>query len=901
MKIEKVIINNFRNYAGEHIFDLTKDVTIFYGDNGFGKSSFFDALEWCISGTISRLANGTENENFKQDVINRYTVSSNESGITECSVSIVFNDNFLVRKFKVDNNVYGNVHVKVTDKNHKTLKNDKEQPINSKDRVDEFLSNIFKHNAGFQQGLFGRLMKQTYILSQDQVTEFITSEDPADRFRSIANIMGFKPLLNLSDNTKKVYSRFNSEYQRVKDELKAINQSIISKREAKLEADVYQLNNDLQLLGIGINSDINLELEKLKNTSITSRIELRKLLSVCIDIKKKFINISDLHSESRLLEDRKKETSNKLEMYRALQRQLHERTERVKSQSGNMESYRKVLTQIKELESSISSKRPFTMPDNQSLKLQVEENMKLHKTYEYAFLNYKQYNQYNQTCNDYPVKLSTLEDRIIRLNKWKVKRLQVITSISNKLLESKNGIITNLLHHVKGIHEYVEKHSNDGICPVCSSNQGNDLSVSIERNINHYSEKVSSVSIYVQKLIDIREKMLSNIKKIDSEIEFINSEKSSSETSYNLALSGLRKIKDNELFDLRLMEKEPNVLKDTIEFKEKENQRLNDIINKVLKLKDLYTKNTFLKSKIDIGSPEEINNRILRLHKADKRLNNYIQKLLEKDNDLKTAIDSLKEFSKQFLTLTTQVSLDETKNFNELVAIIHREINNIDTKLKHLANLTTTLSVINQNTRIEEQVKELELKQETLHNEIRRIETIMSSLSEYTKGIFDQFGDNAKDYLNQYNSPIQKYFRYLNPLPTRSLVKFEGEDEKLWVKVIFDEKDGEIQKTSAKNILSSGQLNVLAISIFLAMNESQRIHDLDFIAIDDPIQNMDDINQFSICDVLGSIDKQVIFSTHDFEFVKLFVKKNEHKKKDIQIYNFKSPYLTPDKIEHIVF
>ncbi|WP_196302206.1 hypothetical protein, partial [Streptococcus pneumoniae] len=52
--------------------------------------------------------------------------------------------------------------------------------------------------------------------------------------------------------------------------------------------------------------------------------------------------------------------------------------------------------------------------------------------------------------------------------------------------------------------------------------------------------------------------------------------------------------------------------------------------------------------------------------------------------------------------------------------------------------------------------------------------------------------------------------------------------------------------TNAANVLSSGQLNVLAIAIFIAKNISQNSTVIDFIGIDDPIQNMDDINQFSM-------------------------------------------------------
>lgn len=71
------------------------------------------------------------------------------------------------------------------------------------------------------------------------------------------------------------------------------------------------------------------------------------------------------------------------------------------------------------------------------------------------------------------------------------------------------------------------------------------------------------------------------------------------------------------------------------------------------------------------------------------------------------------------------------------------------------------------------------------------------------------------------------------------------------------------------------------------MNESQNVSILDFLAIDDPIQNMDDVNRFSVCDVLGRLSKQLIFSTHDLDFVKLFVKKNQYQKSDIQVYMLK--------------
>lgn len=49
---------------------------------------------------------------------------------------------------------------------------------------------------------------------------------------------------------------------------------------------------------------------------------------------------------------------------------------------------------------------------------------------------------------------------------------------------------------------------------------------------------------------------------------------------------------------------------------------------------------------------------------------------------------------------------------------------------------------------------------------------------------------------------------------------------------------------------------------------------LQTIGIDDPFQNLDDINVFSFLDVLSQIllDKQVIISTHDDKFANLIRK-----------------------------
>jgi DNA repair exonuclease SbcCD ATPase subunit len=79
---------------------------------------------------------------------------------------------------------------------------------------------------------------------------------------------------------------------------------------------------------------------------------------------------------------------------------------------------------------------------------------------------------------------------------------------------------------------------------------------------------------------------------------------------------------------------------------------------------------------------------------------------------------------------------------------------------------------------------------------------------------------------------------------------------------------------NAAQVLSSAQLNALAVCLFLTMNLA-REQRLQCAILDDPVQNMDDFNVISLVDVLRSIrgERQVIITTHDERLAILFWRK----------------------------
>ena len=89
--LETVEIRNFRAYRKPQTFEIGADVTVLYGPNGFGKTSFFDAVDFAVTGGIGRIRSRGES-NFAK------TAQHLDSRSNESVVSLSFRCNGAVRK-----------------------------------------------------------------------------------------------------------------------------------------------------------------------------------------------------------------------------------------------------------------------------------------------------------------------------------------------------------------------------------------------------------------------------------------------------------------------------------------------------------------------------------------------------------------------------------------------------------------------------------------------------------------------------------------------------------------------------------------------------------------------------------------------------------------------------------
>ncbi|MCP3742386.1 AAA family ATPase [Rossellomorea sp. BNER] len=893
MKVEKLTINNFKNYDGEVLFDLSKQITILHGDNGFGKSSFFDAIEWCLTNKIDRF-NGTEGD-IKKDIINR---NCNLDSF-KVSVCIEFGGNQITRSFNVTNGEIGNTQVKLREKSGVHYR--------GQENIEEFLKSEYFKDINFARGAYGQLFKQTYILSQDQVTDFVTSEDAEERYRALANIMGLKSMLNESDNAKKILSALKATNRTFEDELKQYDESIKSKKEAKHVIDVYDLNSKLNQIGINNSQDdIEFRCKELQSEMINTKSKNENFIKLYKKLQlDKFESINNINDQITNKENRQKELQIKVKESNALLLKIEDHIEGLKKEKQHINKYNQIRSQIREHEINLHK---LEITENNFDEINGNLNLFRNRASKLEYqISIRQTLSLNlDKIEEMSNQNKLFENKKSLILKRKTRFQRLIKRLAHSIDNNKNKLLVNLISNIKDIQEYV-KNNNLHKCPVCSSVPEQKLEKCIEHNVVFFNKKIEEDTKYVEKSLNLKKKLENKIQFFDEEINRIVTKEKNNTLLIQRLSEELINYKTNKLYDKELENYSEEDLKiDLLNTREKINTQQKGA-ESLLILKGLYEnlkdveKQGMKKKQTDLKERlvANINNSLDRFYKAEKRIKNYISKNKKFVNGIKSEIQ---ELDLVVMRIKDFISINQfDQNLSEIFSKALDNVKNSENKISILSNVTEMLVALKMNGDIEKQINSIKEKRSNLFMKKVELNKVIDALSNHINQKSNEFGNEVKDFLNRDNSPIQRYFRYLNPLPSNSQLRFEGEDEKLNIKVVFADNSRDKLVSNAKNVLSSGQLNVLAISIFLAINEGQKTHSLDFVAIDDPIQNMDDVNQYSICDILGYIKKQLIISTHDIEFLKLFIKKNEHRKEEIQVYSFISPYLNKEKVQHIQF
>lgn len=169
-------------------------------------------------------------------------------------------------------------------------------------------------------------------------------------------------------------------------------------------------------------------------------------------------------------------------------------------------------------------------------------------------------------------------------------------------------------------------------------------------------------------------------------------------------------------------------------------------------------------------------------------------------------------------------------------------------------------------------------KERTVHRAV--IET-REATGKHVNILLDELREAASkvavDKLNEIEPFLQRVYARIDPHPAFRVVKFathliRGRGR---LDTEIHDRDEQLSSDSPSSVLSSSQMNALAVSIFLAFNLALPRLPIDAALLDDPIQSLDDINLLGLIDLLRRTKdrRQLIVSTHDERFGRLLARK----------------------------
>jgi DNA repair exonuclease SbcCD ATPase subunit len=185
-----------------------------------------------------------------------------------------------------------------------------------------------------------------------------------------------------------------------------------------------------------------------------------------------------------------------------------------------------------------------------------------------------------------------------------------------------------------------------------------------------------------------------------------------------------------------------------------------------------------------------------------------------------------------------------------------------------------------------EEARKYELQRETEQLRMRLTETdsaleSRNRTAEQATRILDCLRDAASDIveaeISRLEPLLQRIYARVDPHPSFRVVRLLSRfaNRRGRVSVSVEDPISGIGSDEPIAVLSSSQLNSLALSLFLSLNLGVGALPLDAALLDDPLQTLDNVNLLGVIDLLRRAKglRQLVISTHDERFGRLLERK----------------------------
>ncbi len=225
-RLKNMEINNFRAYRGNHKFDLDADLIVLYGPNGFGKTSFFDAIDFVCTGSVGRFDERSVRDTERLTSVLKHLDSSKDDSFVKATIYIDDEEVLFERCMKDRTRAYIGGDLKIRKRTLMELAGLSEKPPDL--RIDN-LARLFRATH-----LFG----QEYQSLTPRFRDY--SRLPED---TVSRMLAFQDYVEAINKTSRVSEELKRQIKEKESEINFLRNSLKSK-----EVETEQLSKSAKIV-----------------------------------------------------------------------------------------------------------------------------------------------------------------------------------------------------------------------------------------------------------------------------------------------------------------------------------------------------------------------------------------------------------------------------------------------------------------------------------------------------------------------------------------------------------------------------------------------------------------------------------------------------------------------------
>jgi len=812
--IKNIKIRNFRGYEEQEFNFLNGDgdgsnFILLGGPNGYGKSSLIDAVEWCLTGNIRRLHDDYRLR--KETTKNMQNCLIRHNGtVDDVKVTIeAFSSN---KPIKIVREFSKNLDEEKCFEPDKSLLKIIKGPIANATESDEIFDlsifNLFydRHICSYEKNI------RVYEKSRDDIYEMFSSffGGTKEIETIINNLDGY--VQGIGKNGKKVKGLIEELEDRIEKNYKIT----LGTTKEKLDEALKKLQEAME------NTHQKGDISTIVNQYPTNKEYQEELSphSILSNEQEYQLILDSLNKQEKLLMDikflkEKHKTYNYSHTYITHLRrniQLSEFVNKIEL------PYFELKESIENIRGKQRSTVDSGLLENQGILRQIHDN--------------------NATTKVGMDQLLALSEKLLAENDY---QLQNFYRVNETLMELENtnaqlnaykstdpalAALRSLIDHAEGFDRI--KKDDQRECPLCGSAEAfSDKDKMLVQTARNILGEVDGKRAQIQKTVkELNDKVLSSFMTFkDYLLSIANKE-------INAYMKMISDYEATAIFKQRCISFEMDI--DTIS---------DEVLQKA---KELLQKDI-----IDEVALSDIETRILN------GLSNEQNELQFLTRESESTIAMLRneffelDFRRRIERLSIFIEVYDQKqgNLPVMIDLSSNLINDeIALKISILKEIQNNLA---NDKRIKDAREDVTAKQEQYDRQNELYQQKMAELSK-AKSISNSLNRSRTDWdkqmADQIRKPLQKIYRRINRHTNIDSINLLIEGTKnSKAKLVANVGNKEI---SATNILSAGQLSVVALAIFLTVAMGQRDQMFKCYFMDDPIQTMDDLNVLSFIDLL---------------------------------------------------